>query len=224
MPEMIEAVIFDIDGTLIDSNDFHARAWVKAFAEFGKTVKFYEARRQVGKGGDQYLPVFLSKSEIREFGKDLEDYRGDFFKRNYLPKIRPFPKVRELFQKIKSDGKRIALASSAKADELERYKKIARIDDLIEAETSADDAEKSKPEPDIFQAALIRLGKINKRNVVVVGDTAYDAEAARKIGLPVIGVLSGGWTASELLSAGCREVYRDAAEILEKYDEALIGE
>jgi HAD superfamily hydrolase (TIGR01509 family) len=224
MPEMIEAVIFDIDGTLIDSNDFHARAWVKAFAEFGKTVKFYEARRQVGKGGDQYLPVFLSKSEIREFGKDLEDYRGDFFKRNYLPKIRPFPKVRELFQKIKSDGKRIALASSAKADELERYKKIARIDDLIEAETSADDAEKSKPEPDIFQAALIRLGKINKRNVVVVGDTAYDAEAARKIGLPVIGVLSGGWTASELLSAGCREVYRDAAEILEKYDKALIGE
>ena len=216
-------MIFDIDGTLIDSNDFHARAWVEAFAEFGKSVKFYEARRQVGKGGDQFLPVFLTKSEIREFGKDLEEYRGEFFKRNYLAKIEPFPNVRQLFQRIKSDGKRIALASSAKADELERYKKIARIDDLIEAETSADDAEKSKPEPDIFQAALIRLGRINKRNVAVVGDTAYDAEAARKIELPVIGVLTGGWTASELRSAGCREVYRDAAEILEKYEQTIIG-
>ncbi|HEX8735963.1 MAG TPA: HAD family hydrolase [Pyrinomonadaceae bacterium] len=220
---MIEAVIFDIDGTLIDSNDFHAQAWVKAFAKYGKTVKFYEARRQVGKGGDQYLPEFLTRKEIRAFGKELEKYRGEFFKRNYLPKIEPFPKVRELFEKIKGEGKHLALASSAKADELEKYKKIARVEDLIEEETSADDAEKSKPFPDIFEAALEKLGKINKKNVVVVGDTAYDAEAAGKIGLQTIGVLTGGWTRSELVSAGCREVYADAAEILENYKKSLIG-
>src|SRR2546421_13111144 len=129
---MIEAVIFDIDGTLIDSVDFHATAWVKAFKKFGKDVKFYEARRQVGKGGDQYLPVFLTQKEIREFGKDLEEERGRIFKRNYMSKIKPFPKVRELFQKIQSDGKHIALASSAPEDELEKYKKIAHIADLIE--------------------------------------------------------------------------------------------
>lgn len=220
---MIEAVIFDIDGTLIDSNDFHALAWVKAFEKFGKKVKFYEARRQVGKGGDQYLPEFLTQKEIREFGKELEKCRGEIFKRNYLPKIEPFPKVRELFEKIKKDGRRIALASSSKADELEKYKKIARIEDLIEEEISADDAEKSKPFPDIFQAALEKLGKINKKNVVVIGDTAYDAEAAGKIGLKTIGVLSGGWSQSELINAGCREVYGNVAAILENYEKSLVG-
>lgn len=220
---MIEAVIFDIDGTLIDSNDFHARAWVKAFAKYGKEIKFYEARRQVGKGGDQYLPEFLTGKEIREFGKKAEESRGEIFKRNYLSKIKPFPKVRELFERIRADGKHIVLASSAKADELEKFKKIARIEDLIEEETSADDAEKSKPYPDIFQAAMEKLGKTNKKNVVVVGDTAYDAEAAGKIALKTIGVLSGGWTTSELKSAGCREVYADVAALLANYEKSLIG-
>jgi HAD superfamily hydrolase (TIGR01509 family) len=220
---MIEAVIFDIDGTLIDSNDYHAWAWTRAFERYGKKVKFYEARRQVGKGGDQYLPEFLTRKEIRQFGEELEKYRGEIFKRNYLRKIAPFPKVRELFEKLKTDGKHIALASSAKADELEKYKKIARIEDLIEEEVSADDAEKSKPYPDIFQAALEKLGKVNKNNVVVIGDTAYDAEAAGKIGLKTIGVLTGGWTKGELESVGCREIYADVAAILKNYRKSIIG-
>lgn len=215
---MIEAFIFDIDGTLIDSVDHHADAWVKAFEKFGRKIKFYEARRQVGKGGDQFLPEFLLKKEIKEFGKDLEEERGKIFKRDFISKIKPFPQVRELFEKIRADGKRVVLASSAKADELEVYKKIARVEDLIEAETSADDAEKSKPEPDIFEAALDKLGKINKKSVVVVGDTAYDSEAAAKINLNTIGVLTGGWTKGELFSAGCAEVYRDVAEILANYE------
>lgn len=218
---MIEAYIFDIDGTLIDSVDYHAEAWVKAFEKFGRKIKFYEARRQIGKGGDQFLPEFLLKKEIKEFGKQLEDERGKIFKREFLLKIKPFPKVRELFEKIRADGKRIVLASSSNADEIEVYKKIARIEDLIEAETSADDAEKSKPEPDIFEAALGKLGKINKKNAVVIGDTPYDAEAAAKINLKTIGVLTGGWMKSELHSAGCAEVYLDAAELLVNYEKII---
>ena len=220
---MISFVIFDVDGTLVDSVDLHAEAWQRAFEKYGKKIKFYEARRQVGNGGDQYLPEFLTQKEIRQFGKEVEKLRGEFFKRNYLRKIKPFPKVRELFQKLRNDNKQIVLASSAKADELEKFKKIARIEDLIEAETSSDDAEKSKPYPDIFQAALEKLGKINKKNVVVVGDTAYDAEAAGKIKLKTIGVLTGGWTTTELVNAGCREVYADIAALLENYRKSLLG-
>src|SRR5215203_4793746 len=150
----LKAVVFDVDGTLIDSVDVHAQAWVDAFAEFGHEVRFGDARRQIGKGGDQLMPVFLSKAEIDRFGEKLEERRGVLFKERYLHRIKPFAAVRELFQRVIADGKAIALASSANEDELEQYKKIANIVDLIDIETSSDDAEKSKPHPDIFRAAL----------------------------------------------------------------------
>ncbi len=220
---MIKAAIFDIDGTLIDSVDAHAEAWQKAFKEFGKEIKFYELRRQVGKGGDTFLPVFLTQKEIREFGKDVEEYRGEVFKKEFLPKIKPFPKVRELFLKIKKDGKRIALASSAKTDELEVYKKIADVGDLIEEQTSTDDAEKSKPYPDIFQAALDKLEGVKPGEALVIGDTCYDVEAAVAAKIKSVGVLTGGWTRTELLKTGALEVYKDAAEILKYYKDSPIA-
>ena len=153
---MIRAVIFDIDGTLLDSVDAHARAWVDAFAHFGKSVPFDQARSQIGKGGDQLLPVFLSKEEIDRFGGALETWRGEHFKRAYLPAVRPFPQVRALFECILESGKKIALASSAKGDELGKYREIAGISDLVgdEQSTSSADAARSKPHPDIFVAAL----------------------------------------------------------------------
>src|SRR5262249_16644609 len=136
----------------------------------------------------------------------------------YLPKVRPFPKVRELFERLLADGKRIALASSAKAEELEKYKEIAGIADLIHAETSSDGAERSKPHPDIFEAALARLKDIPPAEVVVVGDTPYDAQAAGKIGLRTVGVLCGGFPETELREAGCLAIYRDPADLLAHYD------
>ena len=175
---MITAVIFDIDGTLLDSVDLHAEAWREALERFGKKISFAEVRRQIGKGGDQLMPVFLSREELQKFGAELERYRSDLFKKEFLPRVTAFPDVRQLFQRIRQDDKRIALASSAKGDELKTYKAIAGIDDLIEAETSSDDAERSKPYPDIFQAALAELGDVTPDQVLVVGDTAYDAEAA----------------------------------------------
>lgn len=215
---MVKAVIFDIDGTLIDSVDLHARAWQEAFAHFGKQFSFEKVRYQVGKGGDQLLPVFLSEREIEEFGEELTEYRGELFKREYLPRVVVFPRVRELFERVLGDGKRVALASSAKKDELKEYKRIARIEDLVEEETSADDAEKSKPHPDIFEAALSQLGGVEARDAIAVGDTPYDAEAAGKAGLRTIGLLSGGFPEEDLRAAGCVRIYKDAAELLADYD------
>lgn len=215
---MVKAVIFDIDGTLIDSVDLHARAWQEAFAHFGKQFAFEKVRYQIGKGGDQLLPVFLSEREIEEFGDELTEYRGELFKRKHLPHVVAFPRVRELFERILRDGKRIALASSAKKDELKEYKRIANIEDLVEEEASADDAEKSKPHPDIFEAALSQLGDAEPSDSIVVGDTPYDAEAARKAGLQTIGLLSGGFPEEDLRAAGCVRIYKDAAELLADYD------
>jgi HAD superfamily hydrolase (TIGR01549 family) len=215
---LLQALIFDVDGTIVDSVDLHAEAWRVAFEKFGKTFPFHEIRRQIGKGSDQLLPVFLSKQELNQFGEDLDEYRSGIFKRDYLPRVQAFPKVRDLFQRIKNDGRQIVLASSAKADELDVYKKIARIDDLIESETSSDDADRSKPYPDIFQAALARLKDVAPENALVIGDTPYDAEAASKANLNTIGLLCGGWTQEELRRAGCVAIYRDAEDLLSNYD------
>ena len=125
---MITSVIFDIDGTLVDSVDLHAEAWREALERFGKKVSFAEVRRQIGKGGDQLMPVFLSREELQNFGDELEQYRSDLFKKEFLPRVKAFPDVRQLFQRISQDDKRIALASSAKGDELKTYKAIAGID------------------------------------------------------------------------------------------------
>ncbi|SEO13089.1 haloacid dehalogenase superfamily, subfamily IA, variant 3 with third motif having DD or ED/haloacid dehalogenase superfamily, subfamily IA, variant 1 with third motif having Dx(3-4)D or Dx(3-4)E [Rhodospirillales bacterium URHD0017] len=221
--ESLKAVVFDVDGTLIDSVDVHAQAWVDALAEFGHEVRFGDVRRQIGKGGDQLMPVFLSQAEIDRFGEKLEERRGALLKERYLRRIKPFPGVRELLQRVIADGKAIALASSAKEDELAQYKKIANIVDLIDVETSSDDAEKSKPHPDIFRAALARLEIVQPAQALVIGDTPYDAEAAAKAGLRTVGLLCGGWSEDELKGAGCVAVFRDPADLLARYPESPLA-
>jgi HAD superfamily hydrolase (TIGR01549 family) len=217
---MVEYVIFDVDGTLVDSVDEHAEAWRRAFLEFGRDVPFAHVRSQIGKGADQLVPVFFNDEELARFGKELEEYRSQLFLKDFLPKIRPFPKVRELFQRLRKEGRRVALASSAKEEELKHYVKICRLDGLFEEATSKDDVEKSKPHPDIFAAALQRLGNPDVRSAVVVGDTPYDALAAGKLSLPTVGVLCGGFPADDLRAAGCRVLMKDPAELLARLDSA----
>ncbi|HKQ51027.1 MAG TPA: HAD family hydrolase [Pyrinomonadaceae bacterium] len=220
---MIKAVIFDIDGTLVDSVDLHARAWQEAFRRFGKEIPYERVRHQIGKGGDQLMPVFFSAEELDRFGEELEKYRGELFKREYLSRVRAFPRVRELFLKLKGEGKRLALASSAKEEELGVYKKIADIEDLVEEETSSDDADKSKPHPDIFEAALERLDDVEAAEALVVGDTPYDAQAAGKLSLRTIGVLCGGFPEAELRASGCVQIFKGPADLLARYEESLIA-
>lgn len=216
MPQKV--LIFDVDGTLIDSNDQHAQAWREAFLKFGHDLPYDELRGQIGKGGDQLIPVFLDKDKREQYGHDLDQFRSQLFKSKYLQTVRPFPRVRELFQRILDDGHRIALASSAKGDELEQYKKLLHVEDLLDADTSKDDARRSKPYPDIFGAALEKLGNPPRKTALVIGDTPYDAQAARALGVAVIGVLCGGFAERDLLAAGCGAIYRDPADLLARYD------
>lgn len=220
---MPKAVIFDVDGTLIDSVDLHARAWQDAFRDYGHSIAFDDIRGQIGKGGDQLMPVFLDPAELEQKGEDLERHRGRILKERYLSQVVAFPKVRDLFERLRADGTRVVLASSAKGDELERYKQLARIEDLIDGETSSDDAEKSKPHPDIFQAALRRLGDIRPEDAVVVGDTPYDAEAAGKAGLRTVGLLCGGFPEQSLRDAGCIAIYKDPADLLAQYERSPLA-
>ena len=220
---MIEAVIFDIDGTIVDSVDLHARAWQAAFAKFGKEISLQSIRRQIGKAADQLLPAWLSANATDEYGKELEDYRAELFKREYLPQVKAFPKVRELFQRIKQDNRRIVMASSAEADEVEIYKKIARVEDLIESETLSQDTAKSKPHPDVFEVALQQLPRIGLEKVIVVGDTPYDAEAAARANLQTIGLLGGCWNEPALRRAGCIAVYKNPADLLAHYRESPLA-
>jgi HAD superfamily hydrolase (TIGR01509 family) len=212
----VKAAIFDMDGTLIDSNDLHARAWQDVFHEYGRDVGFEDVRGQIGKGGDQLMPVFLSKADIAARGEEIEARRAEIFKRRYLPQVKPFQDVRALFQRLIDDGVKVALASSAKADELETYKQIAGIEDLVSAETSSDDAERSKPKPDIFQAALVKAN-VSGAEAIAIGDTPYDAQAAGKAGVRTIGFLCGGWSEADLRKAGCFRIYQDPADLLAHY-------
>jgi HAD superfamily hydrolase (TIGR01549 family) len=215
---LIKAVLFDIDGTLMDSNGAHAESFSRAFKKFGKDVSFEELIVLIGMGADDILEKYLSKQEIKEFGDKLKDSRKEIFLAEYLPKIKIFPKMRELFEKLKSDKKQISLASSASEDELKKYKELLDISDLLDEETDADDADQAKPEPDIFLAAYDKLKNVEKKDVLVIGDTPFDAEAATKANLKIFGVESGGWISEKLIATGCAEVYRDIAEVLQNYD------
>ncbi|MFL5254233.1 MAG: HAD family hydrolase [Rhodopila sp.] len=220
---MPKAVIFDVDGTLVDSVDLHAASWQEAFRDFGHDFPFPTIRSQIGKGGDQLMPVFLPQQELDRRGADLEKHRGALFKEKYLPKVTGFPGVRDLFLKLQQNRTIIALASSAKGDELETYKRVAGIQDLVDTNTSSDDAENSKPYPDIFQAALHRLDGVEPRDAIVVGDTPYDAVAARKAGMRTIGLLCGGFAEADLREAGCIAIYRDPADLLRNYESSPLA-
>ena len=210
---MKRAILFDVDGTLLDSVDLHAECWRLAFEHFGKTIPQQDIRTQIGKGGDHLVPVFLSREEERTIGEELKKYRAELWKRDFMRQVKPFPHVRDLFEALKRAGHKLALASSSHGDELEYYKRLLHIEDLLEGQTSADDAEHSKPDPDIFHVALDRV-QARGEDAIAVGDSPYDAEAAGKAGLATVGVLCGGFPQDRLTGAGCFALFRDPGDLL----------
>jgi HAD superfamily hydrolase (TIGR01509 family) len=218
---MVKAVLCDIDGTLVQSNWLHAEAWQSAFAAMDINVERETVRRQIGKGGDELIPVFVPWWKREAVEEPLKRYREWIFRTDILSQVEPFPKVREFAEELKSRGIRLALASSSKKPEIQIYKRIMHIEDLVEDETSADDVDRAKPHPDVFSATLKRLG-LKAKECIAIGDTPYDAEAAGKAGLRTIGVETGGWTHDELMDAGCVEAYGSIAELLERIEESAI--
>jgi HAD superfamily hydrolase (TIGR01549 family) len=216
-----EALIFDIDGTLVDSNELHVDAWDRSFRHFGKHFSREKLRAEIGKGSDQYLPEFLSQDEIAHFGKALDEHRSHLFREEYLPAVKPFPRVRELFQCLAGAGKRTLLATSGKKSETEYYVKLLQIGDLIEGWTSADDVNRSKPAPDIFEQALSKL-KLRPNGGVVVGDTRFDIAAAARAGLITIALLCGGTSEAVLRTAGAVAILLDPADLLSTCAKAVV--
>src|SRR5918999_2683662 len=194
------AVLFDIDGTLVDSNDAHARAWVEAFAAYGVQVDYAQVRRCIGMGGDKLMPEVSGLREDTPKGTAISERRREVFKEKYLPRIKPLPGARELVAALKERGLTLVAASSAKKDELKPLLSIAGADALLDAATSSDDAEESKPDPDIVQAAL-KQAKARPQHAVMIGDTPYDVQAAARAGVRVIGFRSGGWNDQDLKGA-----------------------
>lgn len=211
---MIEAVILDVDGTLIDSNDAHAASWVEALAIEGLSIPFERIRPLIGMGGDHLLPLVSDMTEASEFGKQISETRARIFRDRYLKTLRPFPKVRDLLTRFKDQGLGLVVASSSGDDLLEALLERAGVADLVVDSTSKDDAEASKPEPDIIIAAL-RKARKSARNILMLGDTPYDVKAASRAGVRTVALESGGWGRAHLSRAIA--VYRDTAHLFDEY-------
>jgi HAD superfamily hydrolase (TIGR01509 family) len=193
-------VIFDVDGTLVDSNDAHARAWLHAFAEHGITVGYEPVRRAIGMGGDKLMPLVAGIEEDSAQGQKISAQRKKIFKEMWLPRLQPFAGARELVERLSRDGFVLAIASSASEEELHPLLEAARVADLIPTRTSSDEANRSKPDPDIVTAAITRAG-CPREATVMIGDTPYDVEAAARAGIQIIAVTCGGWRREDLKGA-----------------------
>ena len=214
-----KAILLDVDGTLIDSNDAHAQAWVDTGAEFGYDIEFNEVRRLIGMGGDRVLPMLTGLQEESDEGQKVLDRRGEIFLDKYLPTLHAFPDARALLERLSGDGYALVAASSASEEDLAALLNQAGIADLIDAKTSSDDADSSKPAPDIIEAALERA-HCSAHEAIMIGDTPYDVQASLRAGVTCIGLRCGGWDDEAL--KGAAAVYDDPSQLLQRYDGSLL--
>lgn len=215
------AILFDIDGTLVDSNDAHVEAWHRAFAADGFAFSRTEIHAQVGKGGDNLVPSLLPAvpAEIEE---RLSGAQGEIYKRDFINKVEPFEGVKEVLKRLAERGHTLILASSASRAEVDYYVELLDADGLLTGTTSKDDVRHSKPCPDIFAAALDLTGG-PAAGAIVIGDTPYDVLAGRRAGIDAIAVLSGGFTREELASSEPVAIYQSVRELEDDYESSLLA-
>jgi HAD superfamily hydrolase (TIGR01509 family) len=215
------AILFDIDGTLVDSNDAHVEAWHRAFAAEGFAFSRTEIHAQVGKGGDNLVPSLLPGVPLG-IQERLSHAEGEIYKRDFMHEVEPFEGVREVLKRLAERGHTLILASSASRAEVDYYVDLLDADGLITGTTSKDDVRHSKPCPDIFAAALDLTGG-PPAGAIVIGDTPYDVLAARRAGIDAIAVLSGGFTREELASSGPVAIYQNAREVEDDYENSILA-
>jgi HAD superfamily hydrolase (TIGR01509 family) len=210
------AVIFDVDGTLVDSNDAHAAAWVEALADFDIDRLRADVRPLIGMGADKLLPALTGIDAKSERGRQIAARRRAHFRDGYLDKLTAFPGTRALFERLADDGIRLAIASSAQEVELEQLLRIAGVLDLVERPVSGDDVRASKPDPDVVHACLERLG-VTPEVSVMVGDTPFDVEAATRAGVSAIAFRCGrGWRDGDF--DGALAIYDGPRAMLRGYE------
>ncbi len=216
---VVQAVLFDLDGTLVDSNDFHVDAWDRVFREGGHAIDRDAIHGQIGKGGDLLVPALLPDAP-KAVCEHLAERHGEVFKARYLDLVRPCPGATELLAAVKRSGRKVVLASSASGEELDHYVRLLDAGDLVDASTSHDDVATTKPAGDIFVAALAKVG-VRAGHAIVVGDTPYDIAAAAKCGVTTVAVRSGGFEEAALADAVAR--YDDVAALLADFDRSPLA-
>lgn len=218
----VRAVFFDIDGTLVDSNDMHVLAWEDAFAGVCASFDRQLIHDQIGKGTDMLVPTLLPDAD-EAMQERLGRAHGDVFKARFLEQVKPFPGARDLLARIHAAGQTVVFASSASAEELDHYLALLDARDLVGATTSADDVENTKPAPDVFAAALAKVAPLSANEVIVVGDTPYDVEAAARCGIATVALRSGRFPDDALRDAGAIALYDDVAALLADLDHSPLG-
>ena len=210
----LTTVLFDIDGTLIDSNDAHAQAWVEAFAAEGVETDFATVRQYIGMGADKVIPTISGMDRESPQGDRIAQRRGEIFKTKYLPGLQPIDGASDLVAAVKTEGFAVIAASSAEKQEIDRLLEIAGVARLFEAAASSDDAEGSKPDPDIIQGAL-KKARATPASAILIGDTPYDIEAGRRAGVPTIAFRTGGWSDRDL--SGAVAIYDGPRDLLSQW-------
>ena len=218
----IRAVFFDVDGTLVDSNDMHVLAWEEAFRSIGAQFDRATIHGQIGKGTDMLVPSLMPDADAALIEK-LGDAHAAVFKPRLLDQVRPFPGAHDLLARVHAAGQTVVLASSASADEVDHYLDLLNARDLVQATTSSGDVESTKPAPDIFAAALKKVAPLSAEEVLVVGDTPYDIQAAAKCGIATVALRSGKFPEETLRDAGAIAIYDDVAALLAEYDRSPLG-
>jgi HAD superfamily hydrolase (TIGR01509 family) len=216
----IRAVLFDIDGTLLDSNDAHAHAWLDSLRGHGRNVPFDLVRSKIGMGGDKLLAEVAGIERDSDLGRSINERRTMIFKAQYLPDIGPFHGARVLVDRLRSRGLACAAVSSSTAEDIQDLLRAAGVADLMDSVISADDADRSKPDPDLVEIALDRLG-VTASEALMIGDTPYDIEAGARAGVPVVAVRCGGWTDRDLQAAVA--IYDNPADLSSQLDRSPLA-
>jgi HAD superfamily hydrolase (TIGR01509 family) len=212
------AAILDVDGTLVDTVYHHALTWYRAFGRRDLDVPVWRVHRHIGMGGDQLVAALCGDEAEREYGDELREVEAELYA-ELIDEVRPLSGARELVETLKERGHEVVLASSAKAEELERYLDLVGARELADAWTSSGDVEATKPHPDLVEVALER---VSAAGAVMVGDSTWDAVAAGRAGLPTVGVLTGGFSEGELRDAGADPVFASLEELRARLGETAL--